>query len=49
MDVNQEKGSAQESHHTVGNYELKETIGEGAFAKVKCAVHILTGQKVLTC
>ena len=29
-----------------GNYYLKETIGEGAFAKVKLGIHIPTGEKV---
>ena len=29
-----------------GNYILGETIGEGAFAKVKLATHIFTGEKV---
>ena len=29
-----------------GNYILEETIGEGAFAKVKLAKHIITGEKV---
>ena len=29
-----------------GNYILEETIGEGAFAKVKLARHIITGEKV---
>lgn len=30
----------------VGNYLLGKTIGEGSFAKVKEAMHILTGEKV---
>ena len=29
-----------------GNYILEETIGEGAFAKVKLGKHIQTGEKV---
>ena len=29
-----------------GNYYLEETIGEGAFAKVKLGIHIPTGEKV---
>ena len=29
-----------------GNYILENTIGEGAFAKVKLAKHIITGEKV---
>ena len=32
--------------HRKGNYILEETIGEGAFAKVKLATHIYTGEKV---
>ena len=30
----------------IGNYLLSHTIGEGAFAKVKLATHIYTGEKV---
>ena len=30
----------------VGNYLLGRTLGEGSFAKVKEALHILTGEKV---
>jgi carbon catabolite-derepressing protein kinase len=30
----------------IGNYEIIKTIGEGSFAKVKLAIHRLTGQKV---
>lgn len=30
----------------VGNYLLGKTVGEGSFAKVKEALHILTGEKV---
>lgn len=30
----------------VGHYLLGKTIGEGSFAKVKEAMHILTGEKV---
>lgn len=30
----------------VGNYMLGKTVGEGSFAKVKEAFHILTGEKV---
>lgn len=30
----------------IGNYLIAETIGEGAFGKVKKATHILTGEKV---
>ena len=29
-----------------GNYILESTIGQGAFAKVKLAKHIITGEKV---
>ena len=31
---------------SVGTYKLGRTIGEGAFGKVKLAVHKMTGQKV---
>ena len=31
----------------VGNYLLGKTIGEGSFAKVKEALHIPTGEKVI--
>lgn len=30
----------------IGNYKVGKTLGEGSFAKVKLAVHCLTGQKV---
>ena len=30
----------------IGNYIIGETIGEGAFGKVKLARHIPTGEKV---
>ena len=30
----------------VGGYLLGKTIGEGSFAKVKLALHIVTGEKV---
>lgn len=30
----------------VGNYLIGKTVGEGSFAKVKEAFHILTGEKV---
>ena len=33
-------------YHKKGNYYLLETIGEGAFAKVKLGLHIPTGEKV---
>ena len=32
----------------VGNYLLGKTLGEGSFAKVKEALHTLTGEKVGT-
>jgi carbon catabolite-derepressing protein kinase len=30
----------------IGNYKVGKTLGEGSFAKVKLAVHSMTGQKV---
>jgi len=30
----------------VGNYVIGNTVGEGTFGKVKCAIHIPTGEKV---
>ena len=33
-------------HNKIGNYILGETIGEGAFGKVKKATHLLTNEKV---
>ena len=33
-------------HKQKGNYILENTIGEGAFAKVKLGKHIITGEKV---
>ncbi len=32
----------------IGNYLLGRTVGEGSFAKVKEAIHTLTGEKVCT-
>ncbi len=31
---------------TIGYYDIEKNIGEGNFAKVKLATHVLTGQKV---
>ena len=36
----------QKKNKKAGNYILEETIGKGAFAKVKLARHIQTGEKV---
>ena len=48
--LNQEKSKrifvVQKRDKKKGNYILGETIGEGAFAKVKLAKHIFTGEKV---
>jgi 5'-AMP-activated protein kinase catalytic alpha subunit len=30
----------------IGNYLVKETLGQGTFGKVKLAVHMLTKEKV---
>ena len=40
-------GNAQEKRKIVGQYMLGKTIGEGTFGKVKLAIHIPTGEKVL--
>ena len=40
------KITIQKKFYRKGNYYLEETIGEGAFAKVKLAIHIPTGEKV---
>ena len=37
--------STDEQSH-IGRYQLLNTIGEGSFAKVKLARHILTGTEV---
>lgn len=36
------------AHHgeRIGNYIIGKTLGEGAFAKVKAAVHVVTGSNV---
>lgn len=34
-------------HKRVGNYLLGRTLGEGSFAKVKEALHVTTGEKVI--
>ncbi|KAJ3177093.1 MAP/microtubule affinity-regulating kinase 3 [Gaertneriomyces sp. JEL0708] len=37
----------QSTHaHRIGNYDFVRTVGEGSFAKVKLAIHKLTGEKV---
>ena len=38
--------SKKDKFRQKGNYILENTIGEGAFAKVKLARHIITGEKV---
>ena len=38
--------SLQVSGEKIGNYILGKTLGEGAFAKVKSAVHSITGARV---
>ena len=35
------------SKKRIGNYLIGKTIGEGAFAKVKEGLHVLTGEKVI--
>ena len=30
----------------IGSYRILKTLGEGAFAKVKLALHLITGEKV---
>lgn len=35
-----------EAKKRVGNYVIGNTVGEGTFGKVKCAIHIPTGEKV---
>ena len=32
--------------NSVGNYTFQKTVGEGNFAKVKLAIHKMTGQEV---
>lgn len=39
-------GPSHEDKDKVGDYVIEKTIGEGGFAKVKLATHILTDQKV---
>ena len=45
------KASAERQHKpkatSIGYYDLEKGIGEGNFAKVKLATHVLTGQKVI--
>jgi hypothetical protein len=36
-----------EKRQIVGQYMLGKTIGEGTFGKVKLAIHVPTGEKVL--
>jgi 5'-AMP-activated protein kinase, catalytic alpha subunit len=52
--TNRQSGRAQprnvvpqnEVKKRVGNYVIGNTVGEGTFGKVKCAIHIPTGEKV---
>lgn len=37
---------AQKPEIRIGQYEIKRTLGEGSFGKVKLAVHRVTGQQV---
>ena len=43
---NSQKNTTNKKSKRKGNYILEETIGEGAFAKVKLGKHIYTGEKV---
>ena len=46
QDKDKKKVVVQKKKKKKGNYILGDTIGEGAFAKVKIAQHIYTGEKV---
>lgn len=37
---------AQKAEQRIGAYDIKRTLGEGSFGKVKLAVHRVTGQQV---
>ncbi|XP_002154410.3 uncharacterized protein LOC100214698 isoform X1 [Hydra vulgaris] len=44
--VRNEKLEPYKNGKKIGNYLLGSTIGEGSFAKVKEAIHVITGEKV---
>ena len=46
LDEEEKKANTKKKQKIKGNYILEETIGEGAFAKVKLGKHIYTGEKV---
>ena len=43
-----------EKHHNIElkngieNYRLEKTVGQGTYGKVKLAIHLITGTKVLS-
>jgi hypothetical protein len=41
-----DSGNPDLSIASIGNYTFQKTVGEGNFAKVKLALHKLTGQEV---
>ena len=44
--VRYEELESYQNGKKIGNYLLGATLGEGSFAKVKEAIHIVTGEKV---
>jgi carbon catabolite-derepressing protein kinase len=38
--------AAQRTSQRLGQYAVKQTLGEGSFGKVKLATHLVTGQQV---
>lgn len=40
--------SLGETNKTIGDYKIGKTIGQGAFSKVKLAIHAETGAKVFS-
>ncbi len=38
--------SASKTANSIGYYQFEKAIGEGNFAKVKLAIHTVTGEKV---
>jgi hypothetical protein len=39
---------ADDTRTVLGDYRILKTLGQGAFSKVKLAVHVETGEKVAT-
>lgn len=46
QEVQRSAAPARKAEQRIGAYDIKGTLGEGSFGKVKLAVHRVTGQQV---